>query len=228
MRPRVQRYRRRLARPIGSAWVAPKNGSAAGERQSTSSRRPAVGEPESSDVDGLGVVGADHAPEAQVEAEAAQGAQAGRQPVDLQVALHRLLARCGRVPCARRRAGRTASAIVCSRLSRDGREVLFVAGDQGRVGLGGEAVWEGRTRWWSGLLLRIVVSSADQYAPRPGPCGKAPSVRYPESGEQAVLSFLVSTGDATLKVPASHETGGLRRSSVPLRRSRLPAVAGHW
>jgi hypothetical protein len=42
MRPRVQRYLRRLARPIGLAWVAPKNGSAAGERQSSSSRRPAL------------------------------------------------------------------------------------------------------------------------------------------------------------------------------------------
>src|SRR5215469_10059053 len=42
IRPRVQRYLRRLARPIGLAWVAPKNGSAAGERQSISSWRPAL------------------------------------------------------------------------------------------------------------------------------------------------------------------------------------------
>ena len=52
----------------------------------------AVGEAEPSDVDGLGVVGADDVSEAQVEAEATQGAQAGGQPVDLQVAVHRLLA----------------------------------------------------------------------------------------------------------------------------------------
>ncbi len=40
--PRVQRYLRRLTRPIGWAWVAAKNGSAAGERQSISRRRPVL------------------------------------------------------------------------------------------------------------------------------------------------------------------------------------------
>ena len=41
--PRSRRWGNGLStRPIRLAWVAPKNGSAAGERQSTSSRRPAL------------------------------------------------------------------------------------------------------------------------------------------------------------------------------------------
>src|SRR6202042_3803226 len=60
-----------------------------GEQEPTTS---AVREAKSSDVDRLGVVCADDAPEAQVQPEAAQGAQAGGQPVDLRVPVHRLLA----------------------------------------------------------------------------------------------------------------------------------------
>ena len=52
----------------------------------------AVGEAKSSDVHGLGVVGADDVSEAQVQTEATQRAQASGQPVDLQVAVHRRLA----------------------------------------------------------------------------------------------------------------------------------------
>ena len=124
------------------ACVAPKNGSAAGERQSTSSRRPVgVGEPESAHVHGLGVVGADHAPQAQVEAEAAQGAQSTAQASGLQVAIHRLLAQADGCPAH----GLETVGHVGDRLfeaSRDGREMQFIAGDQRRVGLGGEAVWQ--------------------------------------------------------------------------------------
>jgi hypothetical protein len=44
-------------------------------------------------------VSADHAPEAQVQTEATQEAQTGRQPVDLQVPVERLLANsAGRLP----------------------------------------------------------------------------------------------------------------------------------
>ena len=67
----------------------------------------AVREAKSSDVHGLGVVRADDAPEAQVQAEAAQGAQPSGQPVDLQCPGPSPPGRCRRAPCARHRGGRT-------------------------------------------------------------------------------------------------------------------------
>ena len=99
----------------------------------------AVGEAEPADVHRLGVVRADHAPEAQVQAEAAQRAQPGGQPVDLLVPVHRLLALAAGRPAL----GVEAVGQVGDRLLealRDGREVLLVVGDQRRVGLGGEVV----------------------------------------------------------------------------------------
>jgi hypothetical protein len=99
----------------------------------------AVGEAEPSHVHGLGVVRADDASQAQVQAEAAQRAQAGGQPVDLQVPVQRLLADAARRPAL----GIEAVGQVGDRLPEafgDGREVLLVAGDQGRVTLGGEVV----------------------------------------------------------------------------------------
>ena len=89
---------------------------------------------------GSGSSAPDDAPEAQVEAEPAQGAQPGGQPVDLQVPVQRLPGRCRRGPGARPRGGSDSSAIDCSRRLGDGREVLLVGGDQRRGGLGGEAV----------------------------------------------------------------------------------------
>ena len=119
------------------AWVAPKNGSAAGERQSSSSRRPARSvEAEPSDVHGLGAVCADHVSEAQVQTEATQGAQASGQPVDLHVPVHRLLAdAAGRLALGIEAVGQVGDRLL--EALRDGREVLLVAGDQRRVGLGG-------------------------------------------------------------------------------------------
>ena len=114
----------------------------------------AVGEAEPSDVHGLGVVRADDAPEAQVQAEAAQGAQAGGQPVDLQVPVQRLLADAAGRPAL----GVEAVGQVGDRLLealRDGREVLLVAGDQRRVGLG--ARWSGRS---NALVVRGFTASA--------------------------------------------------------------------
>lgn len=75
--------------------------------------------------------------EAQVQAEATQGAQARGQPVDLHVPVHRLPAQA---------AGRPAQVVEAvgqfgDRLLEalaEGREVLLVAADQRRVGLGGE------------------------------------------------------------------------------------------
>ena len=99
----------------------------------------AVGEAEPSDVDGLGVVCADDAAEAQVQAEAAQGPQASGQPVDLQVPVHRLLARAARrLACGIEAVGQVGDRLL--EALRDGREVLLVGGDQRRVGLGGEVV----------------------------------------------------------------------------------------
>ena len=51
----------------------------------------AVHEAESSDVHGIGIFGADHVPEAHVQTEAAQSAQASGHPVYLHVAVHRRL-----------------------------------------------------------------------------------------------------------------------------------------
>ena len=101
----------------------------------------AVGEAEPADVDGLGVVGGDDAAQAQVEAEAAQRAQPGGQPVDLQVAVQRLLAdAAGRLALGVEPVGQVGDRLL--EALRDGGEVLLVVGDQGRVGLGGEAVGE--------------------------------------------------------------------------------------
>ncbi len=99
----------------------------------------AVGEAETSDVDGLGVVRADDASETQVQSEATQGAQATGQPVDLHVPVHRLPAdAAGRLELGVEAFGQFGDRLL-EALS-DGREVLFVAGDQRRVGLGGEVV----------------------------------------------------------------------------------------
>ena len=125
----------------------------------------AVGEAEPADVDGLGVVGADHVPEAQVQTEAPQGAQASGQPVDLQVPVHRLLAHAAGRPAL----GVEAVGQVGDRLLealRDGREVLLVAGDQRRVGLGRR--WSGRS---NALVVRGFTASApiERQVGRPRP-----------------------------------------------------------
>jgi hypothetical protein len=113
----------------------------------------AVGEAESSDVHRLWIIGADDVSEAEVQAEATHEAQPGRQPVDLLVTVQRLLARATGLPVERLLVpawslARRLEAVgqVGDRLLdalRDGCEVLLVAGDQRRVGLGGEAVGEG-------------------------------------------------------------------------------------
>ena len=87
------------------------------------------------------MVFADHAPEAQVQAETTQRAQASSQPVDLHVPVQRLLADAAgrlalRVEAARQVGDRLLEALC------DGREVLLVVADQPRVGLGGEPVWK--------------------------------------------------------------------------------------
>ena len=99
----------------------------------------AVGEAESSDVHGLGVVRANDVPQAQVQTEAAQGAQASGQAVDLQVPVQRLLARAaGRLALGVEAVGQVGDRLL--EALRDRREVLLVGGDQRRVGLGGEVV----------------------------------------------------------------------------------------
>jgi hypothetical protein len=99
----------------------------------------AVPEAKPSDVHGLGVVRAHHVPEAQVQSEPAQGAQARGQPVDLHVPVHRPLADAARrLPLGIEAAGQVGDRLL--EALRDGREMLLVGGDQSRVGLGREVV----------------------------------------------------------------------------------------
>jgi hypothetical protein len=115
----------------------------------------AVGEAKPPDVDGLGIACADHAPEAQVQAETLQEAQAGGQPVDLHVPVHRLLAyAAGRLKLGIEAAGQLGDRLL--EALRDGREVLLVAGDQRRVGLGGEAV--GKVKRAGGQRVHVISS----------------------------------------------------------------------
>ena len=109
----------------------------------------AVGETEASDVRGLAVVGADHVSEAQVQAEATQGAQASGQPVDLQIAVHRLLAdAAGRRTRDIESVGQVGDRLL--EALRDGREVLARRrrSAPGRPWRPGGR--RGRTRWSSG------------------------------------------------------------------------------
>ena len=131
--------------PIGSACVAPKNGSAAGERQSTSSRRPSRSvSPSASDVDRLAAVRA--APCGRGRGRARSGAACAAATVS----------RCTSRSRSSDSAGALAGALRGPREARgqvgDGRlrgtaamvgEVVLVGGDQGGVGLGGEAVGQG-------------------------------------------------------------------------------------
>jgi hypothetical protein len=136
-----------------------------------------VGEAESADVDRLGVVRADHAPQAQVKAEPAQQAEPGGQPVDLQVPLHRVLADAAGCPAL----GLEAAGQVGDRLLEglpDGGEVPLVGRDQRRVGLGGEtggkverAVSQ-QAHVVSSDACPQVLGSACDYAARPGSCRK--------------------------------------------------------
>jgi len=99
----------------------------------------AVGQAQPPDVHRLRVVGADHVPEAQVQPESTQDAKASGQPVDLQVAVHGLLAGAAGLPA---RGVETVRQVGCRLLQSlgDGREVPLVAGDQRRVRLGGEVL----------------------------------------------------------------------------------------
>jgi hypothetical protein len=99
----------------------------------------AVGEAEPADVHGLGAVRADHSAEAQVQTEAAQGPQSPGQPVDLQVPVEGLLADAtGRSAFGIEAVGQVGDRLL--EALRDGREVLFVVGDQRRGRLAAEVV----------------------------------------------------------------------------------------
>ena len=134
--------------PIGFACVAAKNGSAAGERQSSSNRRPVLFVSPASDVHGLGVARVDDVSQAQVQAEAPQGAEATGQPADLDVALQRLLAQPARRPPRDLEAVGEFGDRMLQAL-RDGREVLLVLGDE--IGSPLAARWSARS---NALVLR--------------------------------------------------------------------------
>ncbi len=106
------------------------------EQQPTSG---AVREAEPPDVHGIRAVCADHPSEAQVQAEPTQSAQPSGQPVDLHVPVHRLLAdAAGSLALGLEAVGQGGDRLL--EALRNGREVLFVGGDQRRVGLGAEVV----------------------------------------------------------------------------------------
>lgn len=97
--------------------------------------------------------------EAQVQAEATQRAQARRQPVDLHVPVHRLAAyAAGRLAFGIQPVGQLGYRLL--EALRDGREVLLVAGDQRRVGLGRETVGEVECAGGQ-RVQRVHVSSSD-------------------------------------------------------------------
>ena len=134
-----------------------------GRRRAPVEQEPAphaVGEAETPDVHGLRVVRADDVSEAQVQTEPAQGPQASSQPVDLQVAVHGLLAGAAGLPA---RGVETVRQVGHRLLEgpRDGREVLLVAGDQRRVGLRREVVGEVERAGGQG----VHVISSDQQQP---------------------------------------------------------------
>ena len=95
----------------------------------------AICEAEPSDIRGLGAVCADHAAKAEVQAVATQQAQASGQPVNLQVPIQRPLPLAPRGLALGVEALRQVSDLLLQAL-RDGREVLLVASNQRRVGLG--------------------------------------------------------------------------------------------
>ena len=122
----------------------------------------AVGEAEPSDVHGLGAVGADHAAEADVQAEATQQAQAGGQPVNLQVPVYR------RSPLAPRGLALGVEAVgqvgdLLLEALRDSREVLLVAGNQRRVGLGDKTL--GKVEHIGGHGNHVTISDPNRCCP---------------------------------------------------------------
>ncbi len=118
----------------------------------------AVGEAEPSDVHRLGAVGADHAAEAHVQAEATQQAQAGGQPVDLQIPIHRPPPRTPWGLALGVEAVRQVRDLLLQAL-RDGGEVLLVAGDQRRVGLGDQML--GKVERTGGHGDHVIISDLD-------------------------------------------------------------------
>ena len=97
---------------------------------------------------------ADDASEAQVQAGAAQDAHASSQPVDLHVPVRRLLAyAAGRLALGVEAVGQVRDRLF--EALRDGREVLLIAGDERRVGLG-----ERRSGRSNALVVGSFTSSA--------------------------------------------------------------------
>ena len=130
----------RLARPIGLAWVAPKNGSAAGERQSISGRRPSLSvRPSRPMYTGSELSALTVRPR---HRSRPKRRRVRSRVVSRWTSMSRSSAFWPMPPGALRRTSRRpeSSAIDCFEAIRDGREALLVAGDQRRVGLGREVV----------------------------------------------------------------------------------------
>lgn len=196
----------------------------------------AVGEADASDVQGLGVVGTDHVSKTQVQAEAVQGAQPARQPVDLLVAVHRLPAEAAGVAALGVETGGEFGDRLLEAL-RDRREVLLVAGDQLRVGFGGQPVGKvERAGGRGGHVVDMhfvdhsfpqVRASACDSAGRRGPCRKPPGALYVESGKECrssvALLFRPSWSGGFSGLLRSYACPGGGRTHRPPWRRQLRA-----
>jgi hypothetical protein len=97
----------------------------------------AVGQTQSADVERFRIVLVHDVPEAQVQSEAAQSIQPRRELVDLEVAVQRGLPGAAGKLARSIQSGGEAGRRLLEALG-DGREVLLVARDEGRVGLRGQ------------------------------------------------------------------------------------------
>ena len=179
----------------------------------------AVREAKPSDVHGVGVGCADHAPEAEVQTEAAQGAQASGQPVDLHVAVQRLLAYAAwRLALGIKAVGQVGDRLF--EALRDGREMLLIARDQRRVGLGGQAVGKVKSAGNQGIdVISSDLTSRATSARSKGPPWRVPGPRPATLRHDPGLAASPPVGYKLIV------EGCLKHSLVP-RHPRHPGIPG--
>ncbi|MGN7157481.1 hypothetical protein ACTHRK_15435 [Dietzia cercidiphylli] len=109
-----------------------------------------VDQPDAAHVDRIGAPGEGDVPDAQVQPEGPQGGEFGDEAADVRIAVDGLGAGTGRVAATGAQAGRQVGDPLREAV-RDRRELLFVGGDQGRIGLAPKVVGEsenaGRQGW---------------------------------------------------------------------------------
>ena len=152
----------------------------------------AVAQAEPADVDRLGPALGDHAPQAQVGAVAAQGAQPRPEPAHLEVAVHGLLAAASRSAQLGLQAVRQLRDGPLQG-GRDRGQVALVRGDERRVRLGrqaGRQVEDTGADGVHGGRLRVARRCGGGRAsrdrpPRRGSCRKSPAPLYVEKEERS-------------------------------------------